>query len=140
MWDPKDFLSPQAHLNMSLCMALPPRGPRPSSAHQWAGTSPDLQEGCTSLQTSLTNQGADTRCKKLSPIAYRPRLHTAGLALLWDQLGLSPDHYQANTSFGTPQTPYPNVSGTSSPPQQSDTSSGITGPCRQTLGPGSACQ
>ena len=34
---PKDFLSPQPPLDMPLDMALPTRGPRPSSTHQWAG-------------------------------------------------------------------------------------------------------
>ena len=46
---PKVFLSPQPPLNTSLDMALPTRGTRPSSTHQWAGTSPSYQEVCTSL-------------------------------------------------------------------------------------------
>lgn len=35
---PKDFLSPQRPLDIPLHMALPTRGPRPSSSHQWTDT------------------------------------------------------------------------------------------------------
>ena len=35
---PKDFQSPQPPLNMPLDMAIPTRGPRSSSTHQWADT------------------------------------------------------------------------------------------------------
>ena len=58
---PKVILSPQPSLNTPLDMALPTRGKRPSSTHQWAGTSPSHQEACTNPWTNLTHQGADTR-------------------------------------------------------------------------------
>ena len=51
-------------LNTPLDMALPTRGTRPSSTHQWAGTSPSQQEDSTSLLNSLTHQGAESRSKK----------------------------------------------------------------------------
>ena len=53
-----------APLDMPLDTALPTRGSRPSSTHQWTGTGLALQETCTSLKTSLTHQEANTRCKK----------------------------------------------------------------------------
>ena len=71
---PKDFLSPQLPLDMPLVMALPTRGPRCSSTHQGAGTSPSHQEDYTSLQTSLAYQGADTRERKVQ--SCRPSLQT----------------------------------------------------------------
>ena len=46
---PKNFLSPQPILDTSLDTALPTRGPRASSTHQWAGTGPSHQKACTSL-------------------------------------------------------------------------------------------
>ena len=61
---PNDFLSPQSPLDSHQGRALPARGPRPSSTHQWVGLSPSLQEACTSLTISLTHQGTDTRSKK----------------------------------------------------------------------------
>ena len=45
-------------------MALPTRGTRPSSTHQWAGTSASHPEACTSLLDSLIHQGADSGSKK----------------------------------------------------------------------------
>ena len=44
-----------------------------------------------------------------------PACSLAGQTLCWDQLGHSPPHSQANTSFRTPQTPYSTVSGTAPP-------------------------
>ena len=73
---PKDFLSPQGPLDHALNMALPTRGPRPSSTHQWVSTGPALQEGWTTPQTSLIIQRADTRLKKttiLQPVEQRPQ-------------------------------------------------------------------
>ena len=68
---PKDILSTQTSLNTPLDMALPIRGTRPSSTHQWPGTSPFHQEACTSPWTNLTHQGADTTTKKnYSPAAW----------------------------------------------------------------------
>ena len=61
---PKVFLTPQLPLNKPSDKALPTKGTRPSSTHQWAGTSLSNQEAYTSLWTNLTNQGADTRSKK----------------------------------------------------------------------------
>ena len=46
---PKVFLIPQLPLNTPLDMALPTRGKKPSSTHQWVGTSHFHQEDCTSL-------------------------------------------------------------------------------------------
>ena len=43
----KVFLSLQPPLNTPHDTALPTRGPRPSSTHQWAGTCPSLKEVCT---------------------------------------------------------------------------------------------
>jgi len=47
-------------------MALPTRGTKPNSTHQWAGTNPSHQEACTSPWTNLTHQGTDTRTKNCS--------------------------------------------------------------------------
>ena len=58
-------------------MALPTRGTRPSSTHQWAGTSPSHQEACTSLRTNLTHQRAQTRSKRsYDPTATESRAQT----------------------------------------------------------------
>ena len=43
------LLTPQPPINTPLDTVLPTRGTRPSSTHQWAGTSPSDQEACTSL-------------------------------------------------------------------------------------------
>ena len=44
----KAVLSQRLPINRPLDMALPTRRTRPSSIHQWAGTSPSHQEACTS--------------------------------------------------------------------------------------------
>ena len=51
-------------LKVFLSMALPTRGTRPNSTHQWAGTSLSHQKACTSLLDSLIDQRADSRSKK----------------------------------------------------------------------------
>ena len=61
---PKVILSAQMPLNIPLDTALPTRRTRPSSTHQWAGTSPSHHKACTGPWTNLTHQGADTRSKK----------------------------------------------------------------------------
>ena len=72
---PKVTLSPQSHLNTILDKALPTRGTRPSSTHQWSGTSPSHQEACTSLRTNLTHQREDTRSKRnYSPAACKTEM------------------------------------------------------------------
>ena len=69
---PKVVLNPQLPLNTLLDTALSTRGTKPSSTHQWAGTSPTHQEACTSPWTKLTHQGADTRSKRnYSPAVCR---------------------------------------------------------------------
>ena len=61
---PKVILSPEPPLNTPLDMALPTRGTRLSSTHQWADISPSYQETCTSPWMSLTQLVlADTRKK-----------------------------------------------------------------------------
>ena len=65
---PKATLSSQPPLNTQLDMTLPTRGTRPSSTHQWEGTNPSYQEGCTSLTIDLTHQRADTKSKR----SYNP--------------------------------------------------------------------
>ena len=55
----KVFLSPQP--------ALPTRGTRPSSNHQWVGTSPSHQEACKSLLDQPHPPGADGRSKNHHP-------------------------------------------------------------------------
>lgn len=61
---PKDFLSPQPPLDTTLDMALPTKGPQPSSTHQYAGTRSTLQEASPSLQKSLTHQGETPDARK----------------------------------------------------------------------------
>ena len=46
----------------------------PSYTNQWVDTGPSLQVAFTSLQTSLTHQGANTGCKKLQSAACGPSL------------------------------------------------------------------
>ena len=65
---PKVILILQPPLNTPLDTPLPTRGTRPSSAHQWTGTSPSHQEACTSPWTDLTHQGADSRSER----SYNP--------------------------------------------------------------------
>ena len=60
-----DFLSPQPPLDRALLTG----GPRPGSIHQWADAGPSLLEAYTSLSTSLTHQGADTRSRKTDLVA-----------------------------------------------------------------------
>ena len=55
----KVFLSPQP--------ALPTKGTRPSSNHQWVGTSPSHQEACISLLDQPHPPGADGRSKNHHP-------------------------------------------------------------------------
>ena len=79
--------------------ALKPEAPGHGSASQWAGTIPMTQlyppVGLTEPQDLLypdaAHQWADTS----------PRIHPSPSSV----------YQQANTSFGTPQTPYPTVSG-----------------------------
>ena len=80
-------------------MALSTRGPRPSSTHQRTGTSPSHQEACTSLQTSLTHQWAETRSKKTKipqpvdlnlQMQIRPTLRPAGPWPLLGHIGHPP--------------------------------------------------
>ena len=67
---PEVIPSQQPPVNTPLDVTLPIRGTRPSSTHQWAGTSPPNQEACTSSWTKFTHQGVDTRTKKnYSPAA-----------------------------------------------------------------------
>ena len=54
---PKDFLSLQPLLDMSLEMALPTRGSRSSSIHQWAGISLSLQEACSRSRSPYPTRG-----------------------------------------------------------------------------------
>ena len=69
---PKVERSSQPPVNTPLDMTLPTRGTRPSSIHQWAGTSPSHQEACTSLWPDLTHQKSDIRSKrKYIPAACR---------------------------------------------------------------------
>ena len=60
----KVFLSPQPSLKYTLDTALPTRGTRSSSSHQWAGTSPSHQEACTSVLDYPVHQRADTKSKR----------------------------------------------------------------------------
>ena len=85
---PKDFLSPQTPVGMPPDMALPTRGPRPSSTHQWAGMGPALQQAFTSLWTASPTRGQTPNARKPQSC----RLYTAGKTLFWDQLGPSPAH------------------------------------------------
>ena len=61
---PKAILRSQPPTNMSLDMALPTRGTRPRSTHQWASTTPSHQEPCASLRINPTHQRIDTRSKR----------------------------------------------------------------------------
>ena len=65
---PQATLSSQPPISTPLNVALSTRGTRPSSTHQWAGSSPSHQEACTRPWTNLTHQRADTRRKR----SYEP--------------------------------------------------------------------
>ena len=54
--------------------ALPTRGTKPSSTHQWAGTRPSHQEACTNLLASaIRGQTAEARTTTLQPVEVKPQ-------------------------------------------------------------------
>ena len=71
----KVSLNPQPPINIPLDTVLPTRGTRPSSTHQWAGTSSSHLEACTGPWTNLIHWGADTRRRTtiLQPEEWRPQ-------------------------------------------------------------------
>ena len=74
-------------------------------------------------------QWADNNLKTIAVLQPVDLAHPpAGQTLPWDWLSPGPACQQANTSFGTPWTLQPTVSGTSLTHQPCDTSSGMPGP------------
>ena len=118
---------------MPLDIALPTWGSRPSSTSGKA-TAPHTRKPTLDSRPASPTKGQVWEARKLWS-------HNTGQTLPWDQLDPGLAHWHANTTFGTPQTPYPTVAETVPPPplyEQSETSSGMPGPCSQT--PGTHCQ
>ena len=72
---PKVNLSPQLPIYIPLDTSLSTRGTRPSSTHQWAGTSSSHQEACTRPWTNLTHKGQTPEVRRstiLQPEEQRP--------------------------------------------------------------------
>ena len=73
---PKVILSPLPALNTPLDTALPTKGIRPSSTHQWAGTSSSHQEACTPSRPVSLTRGQTPKEKGttvLQPEEQRPQ-------------------------------------------------------------------
>ena len=58
---PKDFLNSESPLDTPLDAALPTRGPRRSSTHQWASTGPSHQEARHQKQESYDPAACKTK-------------------------------------------------------------------------------
>lgn len=101
---PKDFLSPQPHLDTSLDMALPTRRPRPNATDYCAGTSSSHLEACTSLWTSFTYKGANTQGRKLQSCSCRTRSENTGQNLPWEKLIPGPWVVRGECTAGTHRT------------------------------------
>ena len=133
---PKDFLSP---LDILLHTALPTRGPRPNSTHQWSG--PTLSPRKPSL---ASRPASPTRGQ--TPDRGKPQSRSLGPKTAYSRLdpnlvGHWPCPLAGQHKLYENPDPIPNyVRKSPSPPQRSNMSSGIPGPCSQTLGTSSPCQ
>ena len=66
------LLRPQKLLDMPLDMALPTRGPRPSSTDQWAGMSPSCQKDLQASNQPHTPGGRHLKQEKYDPAKLSP--------------------------------------------------------------------
>ena len=63
----KDFPSPKLTLDVPLDTALPTRGPRPNSTHQWAGTSQSCQEPAQTSRSASCTRGKHKKQESYYP-------------------------------------------------------------------------
>ena len=125
---PKDFLSTQPPLDTPQGTILPTWGQRSSSITSGqAVTSPSRKPTLTPRPAS-SNMGEDTKTRKLWSHSLWTKSTDSKPDSTLGPAGPGPVHYQVNTSFKIPWTPYPTVPGTSLPTSDLKWALGYLGP------------
>ena len=98
---PKVVLNQQLPANIFCDMALPTRGTRSSSTHQWAGINPCTRKPAQSPWTNFTHQGADSKQKEeLQHCNLRSREHKHRML---DKMSQQRNMFQTKDQVKTPR-------------------------------------